>query len=30
MVTTEADNDDGDGVSCCTAAADECGKVTIW
>ncbi len=30
MVTAEADDDDGDGVSCCTAAVNECGEVTIW
>ncbi len=30
MTTVEADNDAGDGVSCCTAAANECGEVTIW
>jgi hypothetical protein len=30
MATAEADDDDGDGVSCCTAAANECGEVTIW
>jgi hypothetical protein len=30
MATAEADDDDGDGVSYCTAAADECGEVTIW
>ena len=24
MVTAEADDDDGDCISCCTAAADEC------
>ena len=30
MVMAEADDDDGDGISCCTAAANECGEVTIW
>jgi hypothetical protein len=30
MAMAEADNDDGDSVSCCIAAADECAKVTIW
>jgi hypothetical protein len=30
MATAEVDNDDGDGVCCCTAAANECGEVTIW
>ncbi len=30
MAMAEADNDDGDGVSCCTAAANEFGEVTIW
>ena len=30
MATAEVDDDDGDGVSCCTAAADECREVTIW
>jgi hypothetical protein len=30
MATAEADDDDGDGISCCTAAANECGEVTIW
>ncbi len=30
MVMAEVDNDDSEGISCCTAAADECGEVTIW
>ncbi len=30
MAKAEADDDDGDNVSCCTAAANECGEVTIW
>ncbi len=30
MATAEADDDDGDGISCCTAAANECKEVTIW
>jgi hypothetical protein len=30
MATAEADDDDGDGISCCTAATDECGEETIW
>jgi hypothetical protein len=30
MAMAEAADDDGDSVSCCTAAANECGEVTIW
>ncbi len=30
MATAEADDDDGDGISCCTAAANECREVTIF
>ena len=30
MGTAEVDDDDGDSVSCCTAAANEYREVTVW